>query len=165
MKWLLGTLALLGLIGNANAAIYKCVKNGKTTYSEEPCSGKVEVLELQDNTVSSEHLRVKSNEIFNNDTVEITNGNTTTIIKRNLMNKVDIDNRIRELELDIKSDNSSFEKVSISRRELSIMKGTPRALSTDKEKERGNWRRLLNSDDPVKRRKAVNELNRVFTNY
>jgi hypothetical protein len=81
------------------------------------------------------------------------------------MNSTEINNRIKELELDIKSANSSAEKVSISRRELSIMKGSPRKLSHDKDKERGNWRRLLNSQEPATRQKALRELNKIFAYY
>jgi hypothetical protein len=52
MKYLLGAMLFMGLIGNVNAAIYKCIgADKKVTYSEEPCSGKIEILDIRDNTV------------------------------------------------------------------------------------------------------------------
>jgi|GEM_PF-4777006 len=145
---------------NANAEIYKCIDaENKTTYSETPCSANAEYLVVEDNTVGSNNLRAKAKEMWSEQPESINN-------KQAFMNSYDLQKRIRELEIDLKSQDSSNEKIMACKHELGILKrDRVKSLSYESEKKRSNAMRSLNSMQAEIRKRGLKEIHEVFNYY
>ncbi len=145
---------------NANAEIYKCIDaKNKTTYSETPCGANAEYLVIEDNTIGSSNLRAKAKEMWSEQPESINN-------QQAFMNSYDVQNRIRELEIDLKSRDSSNEKMMACKHELAILKrDRVKILSYENEKKRSNAMRSLNSMQVEVRKRGLKEIYEIFNHY
>jgi len=157
-KKIFGIMMLICI--NANAGIYKCVdERNKTTYSETPCNENAEYLVIEENTIGSKTLREKVNEMWSINPEAMND-------KQSFMNSYDVKKRIRELEIDLKSRDSSKEKIMACEQEMKIMKKSQvKNLSYENEKKRSNAMRSLNSMQPEMRERALKEIYEVFNHY
>ncbi len=156
-----------------NAQVYKC-KNaaGKITYSESACPENMRGGEIviEDNAIDSSFLREKVQSHKNlNTNSSVTNTTVTTRtntnIPTNYMSSYDRDIRLNQLKVQM-SDQSFNEKRTDAKNEFSkVNKARPKSLSHDLEQRRKNLKVDLTHPDPIKRRTALTELSKLYSNY
>lgn len=157
-------VCLLAVSFPTEAAVFKCLVNGKTVYSDSPCpknSSAAQVVEIIDNTIDSREARRAVVNTKKSATNRHSSANTVEF-----MSKHDINLRVKELKSAINAITSPPEKVEASKRELFyITSKQPRKLSYENETLRGGLRRDLGSIQRDIRARAKYELESLYKYY
>ena len=157
-------VCLLAVSFPAEAAVFKCLVNGKTVYSDSPCpknSSAAQVVEIIDNTIDSREAR---RAVANNKQGATNRDRSANVVE--FMSKHDINLRVKELKSAINAITSPPEKVEASKRELFyITSKQPRKLTYENETMRSEWRRDLGSIQRDVRIRAESELDELYRLY
>ena len=149
----------------AISQIYKCKDaRGKVIYSEESCSlgTKGVELDVEPNVMDSSAIRrqIASKKVYKQVPVE------DQIAAGNLMNSYDKELRLRELNIDIKNDQATWERKADAKNEFNYLNiSQVYSLSYENELKRRNLKVDLESYDKPKRANALRLLHEIYVKY
>ncbi|MGY1488688.1 hypothetical protein ACW4YW_04670 [Methylobacillus pratensis] len=152
---------------SSRTTVFKCIQpDGSILYSGTLCNPEAatQVVNVAENVIDSSSLR---NNATQNRAMSLHSGTPSTRVDEvRYMSEVDVWKRVKELEMDLQSITATPEKMSAARTEINVLKNRRvRELSYDDENERAGLRRLLNSQNSVTRREALNKLNYLYRRY
>lgn len=166
---LMGVLALLPQA--AFSQIFKCKgTKGKVTYSNEPCASGTKGGEifLESNVIDTPELRnlIKKQKSRPQSTANQAVGANNSELSYNMMTSYDKELRVRELKIDMKNLQGSYEKRADATTEYNYLAKNPvLSLSYEDELKRRNLKVDLENYSQTTRHIAMQQLTEVYRKY